>query len=390
MSSARETGTPAGEQRPTRKWPRRVLATALAVLASGVGLELTVRHLAFGDSALARRLAPRFRQAWRYAPPDTDDHWLIRRRLTSPGGIRTAARPDALLGWTTEKVAPGTYRNVREDDVGGRRPVLLYGDSFAACATPPEDCFEGLLEASEAGGSLALLNFGGNGYGFDQTYLLLRETVERFAARRPVVVVSLLVDDDLNRMLLSYRSWPKPRFERREGEFVLAPAALENGAGPDGRRPSIRSYAWRRLLFGSGFLPPTLRRELQGAEERDDTKRVLTRELLTRAKALLEGLELDYAVLLFHGTGALASETFGWEEAFLEETLDQLEMPWLSSRVFLGEDARAAGRRLEEYFDPALDNHLNRLGNEVVLRGLLAELLTSATGEPGEIGERGR
>jgi len=80
-----------------------------------------------------------------YADGDSsDDYWLLRVRFGAP----PAPRSDPLLGHIKTDITPGTYTHRQAGNLNGRTPVLLYGDSFANCATPARDCFEGLFNSN--------------------------------------------------------------------------------------------------------------------------------------------------------------------------------------------------------------------------------------------------
>ena len=102
--------------------------------------------------------------------------------------------------------------------------MLLFGDSFCECATPPEECWQGLLERSPLGPRFALVNYGTGGYGLDQVLLLARRVLDRWRGRDPLVVVGILVDDDLDRDALALRNFPKPRFRLADGVPQQGPA----------------------------------------------------------------------------------------------------------------------------------------------------------------------
>src|SRR5205085_7133999 len=102
-------------------------------------------------------------------------------------------------------------------------PVLLFGDSYAQCATPPEQCFQSLLEQSELTHEFALLNYGVGGFGLDQMYLLLRHVLPRFREQKPFVVVAIMIDDDFTRSLLAMRDWPKSRAHWEHGILRIDP-----------------------------------------------------------------------------------------------------------------------------------------------------------------------
>ena len=253
--------------------------------------------------------------------------------------------------------------------------MLLFGDSYAWCATPAADCWQGLLERSELSDRLCLLNYGAGGYGLDQTVLLLDLALPRFIDRDPIVVVSLLVDDDLDRSLLDVRGWPKPRFELADGTLVRVerelPATREDFLAEDGVR--IGSYAWRWFVHGTRLLPWRLRRWPIG--DLDGRMVDLNRALLADVVDRLEVSGVPFAFLLFHGWSIFdptPSHGLRLREDLVTGELDRLGTPWISSRRAILEDAALTGRGRGDYFllEGRMPNHYTPLGNAVVFAPL--------------------
>ena len=166
-----------------------VLLTALVVP------ELCLRALLFHDIPGCGQLEARLRDAPSYFQRFEQGYWTSLVRFSKKAREDPIPGYDPLLGWRGRGLAADTYAHPQEEWLGDRRPVLLYGDSFAQCTTPEKDCFQGLLARSELNRTHGLLNYGLGGYGIDQTYLLLRASLDRFAERDPIVVVSVMVDD---------------------------------------------------------------------------------------------------------------------------------------------------------------------------------------------------
>jgi len=73
-----------------------------------------------------------------------------------------------------------------------------------------------LLEARDP--RLQVVNLGVGGYGIDQMYITLRETIADYA---PDAVVVAFIGDDLRRAFLSFRDFKKPRFVLRGDRLDL-------------------------------------------------------------------------------------------------------------------------------------------------------------------------
>lgn len=116
--------------------------------------ELTLRALPFADTPVNARL----RHPGLYADPfSDDDYWILqyvfKHRRQPP------ENPHPLLGWVGS-FDRETYRHDQSAEIAGRRPVLMYGDSFTVCARS-EKCFQNILNADdEFARDHALLNYG--------------------------------------------------------------------------------------------------------------------------------------------------------------------------------------------------------------------------------------
>ena len=171
------THQPPARSSRTRKLRNALLTLVLgAVIALGGG-ELVIRMFLFHPDLSAGGIGQSLRQAGRYANGDSDDdYWKLISAFQGEPALVDASNPDPITGWTDGSITPGTYEHIDEVSIGERRPVLLYGDSFAQCGTPPDECFTALLERSEFAEKYAMLNYGVGGYGLDQIYLLLKNS----------------------------------------------------------------------------------------------------------------------------------------------------------------------------------------------------------------------
>jgi hypothetical protein len=343
----------------------KLAALAGAALFAALLLEGLVRLVLFTGAATGSELASRVRLPERFAHPSEDLYWVLQADF-NPRELRPVPGYDPRLGWLGERIASsaGELWLLDADSAGERRPVLLYGDSYAACASPRGTCFQDYLDQSELGSTHRILNHGVPGYGLDQIALLVEATLDDYLARDPVVVIGVLVDDDLDRAGLAMRGWPKPRFERSRDGWELAPAAAETP-----RPPRLVSYALRLLIHGELLGHSRLHDALCSVDEVEAENRERSRMLLARLVEHTERRGLESFFLLFYGHESIeAPERNGWREAFLRETLDELGARWVSTRGPLLSHASASGRALDTYY--LANGHLSPLGNEVALRAI--------------------
>lgn len=341
-----------------RRFSLRLLLVALAGLLL---FEASVRVLLFSDAAAGLPLAHELRNADRLAHANVEDlYWLLQARFlgTSPS---VPGDFDPHLGWVGALVSPGDYRHSEAEGLGGRRPVLLYGDSFARCTTPSGACFEDLLQAGDLGPTHKLLNYGVSGYGLDQITALVEATAEHHRDRKPVIAVGVFVDDDLDRCALSMRGYPKPRWTE-DGEF--APVEFELGD-----LPWFESYGLRLLLHGKWMAHSRAHDLLCPRGRLEALNRTRCERVIERLARSLEGSGSEAFVLLFNGReSTVRPAVSGWREPFLRERLDELGIPWVAVRGPLLAHARQCGRPISDYFQR--DGHMNALGNFAAFRAL--------------------
>jgi hypothetical protein len=337
---------------------RRALWLVLALAATAGLLELGLRTLIF--------VAPveGLRDPALYSPRWSDARHALAWTFSDPELRRDVLRHPR-LGWTHSRFDPVTWAHEQEGLLRGRRPVLLFGDSFAACVTARRDCWGGLLERSDLSDRYRLLNYGVPAYGLDQTYLLMKEVLPRWLERDPIVVVSLLLDADLDRAGLTFFQWPKPRFTVDDHGALVpgddVPASEQEWL--DGHGLGVTSFVWSWLGLATGLT------DREASTEHRERVARLTPPLLEALKAELEGAGLDYVVLVFHGMKHLREPGYGaeWEPLLMGE-LQRLGIPYESSKP----DLLAADGTLEELFvlqGPAR-RHYTPAGNSVVFAAL--------------------
>ncbi len=358
-----------------RRLRRCFRTTGKLALALGLGVflaELALRFLLFSEHPAIVRRTHALRQSANFADRRYDEEiWKLLYEFDAATRKHDNARFDPVVGWVRPEVTPLTYVHAGAAEIGRRRPVLLFGDSFANCVTGASDCWEGLLASSPLASDFAVLNYGTWGYGFDQIVLSMIRALPLYAEERPVVVVSLLVDSDLERSTLRCRDSPKPHFHfdaNRELELDGSVPASE-AEFLELHPVEIRSYLWRYLLYGSGLTPRSWARWWSKEEEHDEASRELNAALFEMAVRELQARGVEYFFLLFHSSAAFGrSWSASWEEPFVIETLDRLGAPYVLSRPILRRAALEQSCSEERFFlaEGEGRNHLSAEGNAIL------------------------
>ncbi|MBK7645155.1 MAG: hypothetical protein IPJ19_19270 [Planctomycetes bacterium] len=359
-----------------KRWRTRLLALACSLALALVGAEAGLRLLLYHDVPGLGGLARKLRTPAYYADVYRESlFWKLAHLWSPPEERLPFPHASKVTGWTGWRIDPVEFTTPEEPRIGERRPVLLYGDSFAECVTAPGQAFQGLLEDTPEGNSNAIVNFGTAGFGPGQALLMLERTLDRYAERKPLVVFSIFLDEDPERALLDFRGAPKPTFTLENGELVLHPLEqIDPDRWLEEHPPGVPSYLWRLVRRRAKFLPDSTRRTLAGLPTDVQVIR-LTRALLARAHALLESRGIEHCVLGFHGLLLLeAYEPNRWREHFVEQACRQLGMHFVSSRPYLvaAVDGQL-GRARESLFVTSgpLAGHYNARGNRATLEALL-------------------
>ncbi len=161
--------------------------------------------------------------------------------------------------------------------------ILAVGDSFTFGAeAADQDAWPCVLESLDS--RFQVINLGVSGYGLDQMYITLRETMGEY---KPALVLFAPIAEDLHRSLLSFRGYRKPRFVL-DGEKRLQLTNVpigEPGETLAGLRERFGRFFVRRRLdeLEKGFLP-TLNNGKYDQELKDlNSKIVLEADHCTRA-----------------------------------------------------------------------------------------------------------
>ncbi len=257
----------------------------------------------------------------------------------------------------TRYILEDNYKHVNGGYINGRRPVLIYGDSFAACYSP-DDCFDHILNNDEIfSKNYYLLNYGVGGYGLDEIYLLLKNSIDNYS--NPVVIVSLMTLD-LDRSILSFRSGPKPYFAIENNHLKLNEVTIY----PDmetmflNNKPKIISYFYRRIIYSGfikHFLPEQLLSYLKGEDYYKKKKIQVNERIMIEIINELKSRNIDYVFLIFHpssirGEGLLKENVDDWRDVFIKQILHTNNIPYIWSKDIIFQQIKDNNVSLSDFF----------------------------------------
>jgi hypothetical protein len=352
---------------------RRRLLICLGALVGGVLLaEGVLRWLLFSSSALAVRLGASLRNAEYYVPLEaTEDFEKVRLLLVPPRERWRPGNPHPELGWVRRNVDAHSLRHPDEARLQGRRPVLLFGSSFATHDDPEERSYEDLLEDTELAQRFCILNYATFAYGLDQTVLLVERALPLYAELDPIVVVALAFED-LPRSATPFFCAPKPRFTLEGDELRLSvPDEMDLDAHLELHPPRITSYLARYVVFGIGLVPGSVRERFVPPASREAI--TTSKLLLTRWHEACAASGIEHFAWLFRAQwNAPAEDSARTRE--LRAYLRSSRIPHVDSGPDVLAVLQDGGAELSALVVGPGNRHPNQRGAEVLFPGLLRGL----------------
>ncbi len=309
-----------------KSWIGNAILVLISLTIALVFAEIALRSMLFSDNNNFKKLKDP--SAYARYPLDKDEdfynnnYWKLKHIFSGKKGLDN---PHSLLGWG-HPFNHKNYLHHATENLNGRRPVLLYGDSFAQCVDSTR-CFEEILNADpEFSESHYLLNYGVGGYGVDQISLLLENSWKNYS--NPFVIFSLLTTD-MDRSMLSFRDAQKPYYAVEHGELTLkgVPIASPTKEYLDSNRPKIRSYLLSRLLKSklNPFRNKTGKKEEKYIENLKVTNRLILEKVITE----LDDAGVDYLILLFSPESHHPPD---WRLSFLTELIETNQVPYIRDK----------------------------------------------------------
>lgn len=348
---------------------RRLWITLGALLAGILLAECGLRWLLFSDSATALHVGRPFRNATFFLPVTALEEYETLRVLLVPRAERwLPGTPHPELGWVRRDLDPATLRHPDDAQLDGRRPVLLYGSSFATNDDPAQPSYEALLEESELGRRFCVLNYAAFAYGLDQTILLAEKTLPFYAERDPVVVVAFAVED-LPRCAVSFFCAPKPRYELAgDGLRLARPADIDLDRFLERHSPRVTSYLARYVLSRAGLASSEPGEDDDPAEDLLDDAYRITRRLIKSWNADCDARGLAHFLWIFRAKWT-APEDDRTRDRSLLQFLDSAGIPHVDSAADVS--AALAVDTLDGLTLGPGNRHPNARGTAVLLPGLV-------------------
>jgi hypothetical protein len=364
-------------RRPKRPAVANILLLLFSLIVAYAIAEVGFRFILFSDIPGFEAIRNPAGYADYYSD---DDFW----KLHYLWGHKPRSHLHPLLGWVGD-FSPQTYVHDEANRLQGRRPVLLFGDSFAGCSNDAL-CFQDILNNDEEFSQVNyLLNYGVGSYGTDQILLLLQNTIPVY--EQPFVVLSFMTFD-MDRSILTVRTAPKPYFRVENDALSLKGVPVNSDPHEFYRTnpPQIKSYVFRRLLYG--YMPDKFIEWVRGDAQRIEQKKELNRRIILEMISTLESHDLDFVFLIFHpnvsGVSPITEES-DWRDPFLEQLLQENNVPYIWSKRLV---PRNEGEVLDvsDYFleDGHPTTHFNELiAAEIKDFVLQSDRSADALGKPG-------
>ena len=343
-------------------WQRPVIAKLSLAVASLVFLGPLISEVVFRAGIAIN--APKFRTPSWYADSFTDDNfWKLTYLWSENKRIIGVGRVHPRLGWSQTDVTSANPLGLQTDtrerlSRDGKPKILFYGDSFVKGSSDAEYQIPKYLDERIA--DWDVLDLGVDGYGTDQVYMMFQETHRE--VDDPVIIFGILTTD-IDRMLLTFRAMPKPRFEiDADGDLIEVGTPIT-----DTKAEFTRKHP-PRLFYALNFLCGRLVSWGPTREDRQKTKELAAKvieELVTTTRER----QVRLVVVLFYPKWGL--QITDWREEFLKQAFRNHDIEIVDTKVELLRDASGDVTIDSVYAD---DGHHNNLGNQMIAEGILRVL----------------
>ncbi len=283
-----------------------------------------------------------------------EDYWNLNYLFNRSFDLK---EPNPLLGWTGF-FNRETYSHWYDDTTGIRRPVLLFGDSFAMCIDSVE-CFDEYLNSDTLfSDSNVLYNYGVGGYGVDQIQLLMKEVLPKY--ENPFVVFSMLTTD-LDRSVLKVRDAQKPHYRIIKDKLLLegTPITLTSSEFFDQNPPEISSYIYNRA-----YNIISRRLDLNQSDKAQTVENIknLNKLILDKAISHLKSKNIEFVILIFQPETHRIND---WRLSFLRDYCIDNDVPYICDVDIKNEHKLENNTTSSDYYILG-DGHPSSLANQLV------------------------
>jgi len=123
--------------------------------------------------------------------------------------------------YTTNNIGERSLKNYKKDE--SKYEVLVVGDSMTfGEESSDEFVWTNILKKKNK--NLNIINLAVPGYGIDQIYLMLKDTIEIY---KPDLVIFAFVKDDFARAMIPFREAKKPFFKIKDNKLILKNVPLK-------------------------------------------------------------------------------------------------------------------------------------------------------------------
>ena len=279
--------------------------------------------------------------------------------------------PNPLLGWTLKEFNNSEFIHSESNLLAGRRPVLLYGDSFGMCLT--KKCFQHYFNNDlNFSNKCFLINYSVGGYGLDQIYLTYKASNKNY--KRPLIIFSLMTED-LDRATQAIFRSQKPYFVIEKNQLTLKGVPISN---------DLSHYIEKIKPFMFSYLGVYLKRNLISlfhnrrisTTDKDAIPNIVSlgKKILQEAILDLKKSQNDFLILVFvpdekTESAIDQSDNEDWRLSAIKEVLKQKKVNYLITKDIIRQDMINEHLTAKDYFIPN-DGHPNDRQNELIVKAL--------------------
>jgi hypothetical protein len=310
-----------------------IVFSILLVLLAFFIVELIFKSLLFSDWGALNS----FRKPFLYADWYSDnDYWKLQYiwqdKFPPEARYYPPEEPHPYLGWIGDFSGVSFIHN-KSSDLRERRPVLLYGDSFAQGMDNAIFIQDVLNNDHEFSEKYCMLNYGVAGYGVDQIYLLFNETIDLY--KDAFFIFSFMIHD-IDRCVLSVRVGQKPYFEIVDGKLELKGVPINPDPTDffENNPPQIKSYLWNKFLYQRWNFLSGFRAYLRGDKKIKRKKIELNEKIFSNVIEELKRRNLEFVFLVFHPEISFNNDP-DWRGIWLKNFFRKNEIDLIWSRNIL-------------------------------------------------------